>query len=781
MTTTQSCPNCGTVHDTRVYVSGQKVTCRCGIRFEVRRADVSGIHRPNTAEPSGVRPAVKANEEAGVAVTFVPRAAENPPESASPSVAPGVGADREDAVGQEMRAGSVPGGSDMNIPRPDGVGKADEGEVPAGVVPAAAEGRNAPASGVAVPTADPGALAPDVNGATLVRAGTPGVKAPRAPVNTGLRAIENAETLLTGAKPELPGLELLEVLGRGGMGEVWLARQQSLGRTVAVKVLPPRLAKDEEFVSRFDKEATALAALSHPNIVQIIDRGVQGEHYYFVMEYVEGQSLRHALSGREGLTPAQALKVLLQVARAVECAHAKNIIHRDLKPENILLDARLHAKVADFGLAGIREPDSEKQLTATAVAMGTLNYMAPEQRRDAKNVDGRADLFSLGVMMYEALTGELPVGRFKLPSERVRGLDPRLDPVVERLLETDREARYATASEVCEALEALVSASSSPHVAPASALARAQPSHVAPMKAPTGPETAVLEALHAGWGRVRTGLSVVGGLAVLGFAVRAFVGFGGLAGLTGLPKEPPPPVLHFPANTEGEVFAGLKLTAPVAGSGDSTLELGFEPGEEEINVHSGTWTMDQGELRVVQAGREADGKLVPRAYLAHRYFTSDDFTAEVLMDVKALGKEWSVEEDGQHFGELAFRIRDVQVSVFAIPDAGMRLSWRYFSPDDGHEVVGNSAEDTKNLVQDEMPVPKQGPFLVKLQLRRQKSGVRVDAFLNKRLFASKVLPGFEGRVGKLALGCRNLQCTFDDLKVVGPLQERPVRRAATGE
>ena len=374
---TQSCPNCGTVHDTRVYVSGQKVTCRCGIRFEVRRADVSGIHRP--AEPSGIRPAAQADDAAGVAVTFTPRVAENPRESTSPSAASSVGAGREDAVGQEMRAGSVPGGSEMSIPRPDGVGKADEGEVPVGA--AAVGGPGAPSSGVALPAADPAAA--ELIGATLVRSGAPGVLAPRAPVNTGIRDIENAETMLSGAKPELPGLELLEILGRGGMGEVWLARQRSLGRTVAVKVLPPRLAKDEEFVSRFDKEATALAALSHPNIVQIIDRGVSGEHYYFVMEYVEGQSLRHALSGREPLTPAQSLKVLLQVARAVECAHAKNIIHRDLKPENIQQDGRLHAKVADFGLAGIREPDSEKHLTATAVAMGTLNYMAPEQRRDA--------------------------------------------------------------------------------------------------------------------------------------------------------------------------------------------------------------------------------------------------------------------------------------------------------------------------------------------------------------------------------------------------------------
>ncbi|TSC26841.1 serine/threonine protein kinase [Corallococcus sp. Z5C101001] len=778
MMPTQSCPNCGTVHDTRVYVSGQKVTCRCGIRFEVRRADVSGI-RP--ADVSGLRMAVPADEEAGAAVTFVPRTADDPPESMSPSAAPGVGTDREDTVGQEMRAGSsVPGGTEMNIPRPDGVGKGEEGDVAAGGVPAAA-GVSAQSSGVALPSSEPEAV---MDGATLVRSATPGVRAPRAPVDTSVR-VETAETVLSGAKPQLPGLELLEVLGRGGMGEVWLARQQSLGRTVAVKVLPPRLAKDAEFVSRFDKEATALATLSHPNIVQIIDRGVAGEHYYFVMEYVEGQSLRHALGGRDPLAPPQALKVLLQVARAVECAHAKNIIHRDLKPENILLDGRLHAKVADFGLAGIREPDSEKHLTATAVAMGTLNYMAPEQRRDAKNVDGRADLFSLGVMMYEALTGELPVGRFKLPSQRVRGLDPRLDPVVERLLETDRESRYATATEVCEALEVLVSTTSSPHVAPASELARAQPSHADARRLASRPEAVMLEKFHAGWGRVRTGLSVVGGLALLGFAVRAFVGPVSLRlgdEEYGLGRQKPVQTAqHFPPNTEGEVFAGLKLTPPAPGSDTSTLEVGFEPGEEEFNVHSGSWEMKNQELQVIQAGMEADGKLVPRAYLAHRYFSSDDFTAEVLMDVRPLGREWSVEEDGQHFGELAFRIRDVQVSVFAIPDAGMRLSWRYFSPDDGREIVGNSAEDTKNLVQDEMPVPRQGPFLVRLQLKKQKSGVRVDAFLNKKLFASKVLPGFEGRVGKLALGCRNLKCTFDDLKVVGRLQERPVRRVATGE
>ena len=203
-------------------------------------------------------------------------------------------------------------------------------------------------------------------------------------------------TRLASPALELPGYTLEHVLGRGGMGEVWLGRQMSLGRRVAVKVLPPRLAKDPEFVRRFDKEATALASLSHPNIVQIIDRGVAAEHYFFVMEYVEGRSLREVM---RQLSPSEALRVALQMARALECAHDQGIIHRDLKPENVLLDGRGHVKVADFGLAGIRRVDSGPQLTATSVAMGTLNYMAPEQRRDAKSVDGRADLFSLGVVL----------------------------------------------------------------------------------------------------------------------------------------------------------------------------------------------------------------------------------------------------------------------------------------------------------------------------------------------------------------------------------------------
>ncbi|NTX54376.1 serine/threonine-protein kinase [Myxococcus sp. CA039A] len=803
MTTTQECPNCGIQHDTRVYVSGQKVACRCGIRFEVRRQDASGARATSH-------------------ITVAPHRAQGAPENTRDTVVPGLGPDERAprsttsyANGGALRDASLleerepprdePGSVHGRVTLVGGTA-ASRGPlasgievlgVNAGAAPSSSTGASpsdmalpgvplpgadvAPPlnasigpSGVAMPSATPGLEVPV--GATVVRSSTP---TGRGNADSDLN-VHEVDTFVAASRVSLPGFELLELLGRGGMGEVWLARQTSLGRTVAVKLLPPKLAKDPEFVARFEKEATALAALNHPNIVQIIDRGVAGEHYYFVMEFVEGRSLREAISAG-ALSPQQSLRLMLQVARAVECAHDKDIIHRDLKPENILLDGRGNVKVADFGLAGIRQSESRLQLTATAVAMGTLNYMAPEQRRDAKNVDGRADLFSLGVVLYELLTGDVPLGRFKLPSQRVAGLDSRVDLVVERLLETDPEARYEKAGELCAALETMISTSSAPGL-----MTGIQPARqLATARAPTTSQ--ITRRLRMGWRQVRSGLSIVGGLAVIGLAARVFMDASGQNGSERTSSEQGrkvrTPTRPFPPNTYGEAFTSSSVALAQKPGGETRFGVTFEgQGTEELNLHSGRWVIEEGELRAWQGGLDASGRrLVPRAYVAHRYFAADDFDAQVLMDVKPLGDEYPEEPDAQHYGELSFRIKDLQVSAFAIPGVGMRLAWRYFT-EDGHEVVGNSAQDTDGLVEDEMPLPSTGPYFVRLKLSPKAEGVVLaEGFLGKQRFARKLLPGLKNRVGKVAVGCRNLACTFDDLSVKGQLKERPPRQAVAGQ
>jgi hypothetical protein len=476
---------------------------------------------------------------------------------------------------------------------------------------------------------------------------------------------------------------------------------------------------------------------------------------------VEGRSLREVM-GR--LAPQEALRIVLQVARAAQCAHDKGIVHRDLKPENILLDAQGNAKVADFGLAGIQLPDARLQVTATSVAMGTLNYMAPEQRRDAKHVDGRADLFSLGVVLYELLTGELPVGRFRLPSQRNPEVDARVDAVVARLLENEPDARYPSAADAAAALEVLASGTALGAPPPAGSASR------------RAGRSAVTVSLRRGWRGVTRGLSVVGGLVVLGLAARALLGPMSLhVERKGAAVPAPAAAPRYPPNTNGETFVAVDVKP--LDSGRSQLGLRFDAeGTEELNLWAGSWKLEGGQLRVQQAGSESDGgRLIPRAYVAHRYFSSDDFSAQVLMDVQPLGAGYAAEPDAQHFGELAFRIKDLQVSAFAIPGVGMRLSWRYLG-DEGEEIVGNSAQDLENLVEDEMPVPRAGPYLVRLQLKRRKNGVDAEAFLNNQRFARKFLPGLQGRVAKVALGCRNQACTFDDLQLKGTEVPRPRKK-----
>jgi hypothetical protein len=254
--------------------------------------------------------------------------------------------------------------------------------------------------------------------------------------------------------PLFPQLEILELLGRGGMGAVYKARQPRLDRLVALKILPPEVGRDPAFAERFAREARALARLSHPGIVAVHDFGESGGLYYLLMEYVDGTDLRRVL--RAGtLRPAEALRVVPQICEALQYAHDEGVVHRDIKPENILLDRRGRVKVADFGLAKLLgRGDGAPPLTGTFQAMGTPHYMAPEQVERPHAVDHRADIYALGVVFYELLTGELPLGRFPLPSAKA-GVDARLDDVVLRTLEKEPDRRYQHAGEVRTDVEAI--------------------------------------------------------------------------------------------------------------------------------------------------------------------------------------------------------------------------------------------------------------------------------------------------------------------------------------
>lgn len=249
-------------------------------------------------------------------------------------------------------------------------------------------------------------------------------------------------------------LEIQSLLGQGGMGAVYKARQISLDRFVAVKILPPYSGNDPSFQERFQREARALAKLTHPNIVMVFEFGQVSEMFYFVMEYVDGVNLREAIEAG-GLTTHESLKVVPQICEALQYAHDEGIVHRDIKPENIILDSKGRIKIADFGLAKLMENNAINfTLTSTNQVLGTVKYMAPEQIESPNQVDHRSDIYSLGVVFYELLTGELPLGRFDPPSFSVPSNGP-LDPVVMRTLEKQPANRFQNASEVKTAVESV--------------------------------------------------------------------------------------------------------------------------------------------------------------------------------------------------------------------------------------------------------------------------------------------------------------------------------------
>ena len=266
-----------------------------------------------------------------------------------------------------------------------------------------------------------------------------------------------------------PQLEILGFIGQGGMGAVYKARQKALDRIVALKILPPGIGKDPAFAQRFTREAKALAKLNHPGIVTLYEFGQADGLFFFLMEFVDGVNLRHLLeAGR--VSPREALAIVPQICDALQYAHDQGIVHRDIKPENILLDRQGRVKVADFGLAKLVEMDAggipltpslspsggegAPALTEAGKVMGTPQYMAPEQREHPTEVDHRADIYSLGVVFYQMLTGELPGKPIEPPSHTVR-VDVRLDEVVLRALEKAPERRYQQVSQMKSAVETI--------------------------------------------------------------------------------------------------------------------------------------------------------------------------------------------------------------------------------------------------------------------------------------------------------------------------------------
>jgi len=283
-----------------------------------------------------------------------------------------------------------------------------------------------------------------------------------------VKRLESSEDSATRPAQQIPGFQILERIGSGAMATVYKAKQLSLDRFVAIKVLPPRMSQNAEFVERFYKEGKAAARLNHNNIVQAIDVGEAGGRHYFVMEYVDGHTLYDEMAKGKVFSESEALDIIIQIARALDHAHERGFIHRDVKPKNIMITKDRVAKLADMGLA--REAtDKEAALAEAGRAFGTPYYISPEQVRGEVNIDFRADIYSLGATFYHLVTGRYP---FEGPTPTAvmhKHLKQRLIPpdhintrlsagigeIIEVMMAKKPEDRYASTKELLLDLEAV--------------------------------------------------------------------------------------------------------------------------------------------------------------------------------------------------------------------------------------------------------------------------------------------------------------------------------------
>ena len=338
----------------------------------------------------------------------------------------------------------------------------------------------------------------------------------------------------------LPQYEIVKMLGRGGMGAVYMGTQTALERPVAIKILSAQLEEsDMGFTERFKNEAKAMAKLNHPGIVAVYDFGeAPGGLLYIVMEYVDGTDVAKMLAAKGRLHTEHAMAITAHVCDALSYAHERGIIHRDIKPANIMVGYDGEVKVADFGLAKVSTDGRTLGLTQSGMAMGTLHYMAPEALMLGSAVDHRADIYAVGVMLYQMLTGKIPQGMFKMPSLQIPGLDPRYDGIIAKGIMEDREARYQSAREMRSDLDGILT-QPVVKVEPAAADAPAQGAMLPTNARPQRPGTRQPAPPGSTGAHTIPHETQRGSLAWLGVTALVLAVLGGVGWLTfGVPRQP---------------------------------------------------------------------------------------------------------------------------------------------------------------------------------------------------------------------------------------------------